>query len=156
MAISATRPQAMSPASASASRDMFRRMQPLVILVAVVLIVVLLAASGDMVLQRRVIFGLIHLVAVVGLYIFMGNSGVLNFSSAGFMAIGAYVSALLTMAPGVKATFLPTCRPGSPRSSSRRCGARSPAACRPAWSRCWSAYRSCACRALRRRSRRCR
>jgi branched-chain amino acid transport system permease protein len=44
---------------------------------------------------------------VVGLYIFMGNSGVLNFSSTGFMAIGAYASALLTMAPGVKATFLP-------------------------------------------------
>jgi branched-chain amino acid transport system permease protein len=82
-------------------------MQPLAILVAVVLIIVLLAAGGDMVLQRRVILGLIYLIAVVGLYIFMGNSGVLNFSSTGFMAIGAYVSALLTMAPGVKATFLP-------------------------------------------------
>jgi len=39
-----------------------------------------------------VILGLINVVAVVGLYIFMGNSGVLNFSSVAFMAIGAYTS----------------------------------------------------------------
>jgi branched-chain amino acid transport system permease protein len=37
----------------------------------------------------------------------MGNSGILNFSTIAFMAIGAYTSALLTMPPGMKSTFLP-------------------------------------------------
>ena len=84
-----------------AARDGLRRLVPLAALVGIVLAIVLLAGMGDIVLQRRVIFCLIHVVAVVGLYIFMGNSGVMNFSSAGFMAVGAYTSALLTMAPGM-------------------------------------------------------
>lgn len=90
-----------------AARDSLRRLVPLAVLVAVILVIVVLSGAGGIVLQRRVIFGLIHVVAVVGLYIFMGNSGVMNFSSAGFMAIGAYTSALLTMMPGMKSTFLP-------------------------------------------------
>ena len=47
------------------------------------------------------------LVGVVGLYVFAGNSGVFSFGNVGFMAIAAYVSALLTMAPGQKSVFLP-------------------------------------------------
>jgi branched-chain amino acid transport system permease protein len=90
-----------------AAQDGLRRLVPLAALVGIVLAIVLLAGMGDIVLQRRVIFCLVHVVAVVGLYIFMGNSGVMNFSSAGFMAVGAYTSALLTMAPGMKSTFLP-------------------------------------------------
>jgi branched-chain amino acid transport system permease protein len=37
----------------------------------------------------------------------MGNSGVMNFGSVAFMAIGAYASALTTMTPAAKRTFLP-------------------------------------------------
>jgi branched-chain amino acid transport system permease protein len=37
----------------------------------------------------------------------MGNSGVLNFASVGFMAIGAYAAALTTLPPMMKKTFLP-------------------------------------------------
>lgn len=88
-------------------REMIGRSSTFFILAAVVLAIVLVAHLGDIVLQRRVIFAMINLVAVVGLYIFMGNSGVLNFSNVGFMAIGAYTSALLTMMPGMKANFLP-------------------------------------------------
>lgn len=88
-------------------RDIVRRSATLLILVALVLAIVLLAQFGDIVMQRRVIYGLVNLVAVVGLYIFMGNSGVLNFSNVAFMAIGAYTSALLTMPPMMKGTFLP-------------------------------------------------
>lgn len=90
-----------------ASSERFRRLVPLLLLVGLVLAVVLLASMAGIVLQRRVTFGLINLVAVVSLYVFMGNSGILNFSTVGFMAIGAYTSALLTMAPNIKATFLP-------------------------------------------------
>jgi branched-chain amino acid transport system permease protein len=45
-------------------------------------------------------------VLVLGLQIFSGNSGILSFGHVGFMAIGAYVSALLTIPPVLKkATF---------------------------------------------------
>ena len=91
----------------SLARDALRRSGTLLVLVAFIVLVVLLAQYGGVVAQRRVIFGLVNLTSVVGLYIFMGNSGVLNFSSVGFMAIGAYTSALLTMAPSTKQTFLP-------------------------------------------------
>src|SRR4029078_9341880 len=46
-------------------------------------------------------------VAVVGLYVFVGNSGVLSFGNVAFMAVGAYVSALLTMMAAAKSVFLP-------------------------------------------------
>jgi branched-chain amino acid transport system permease protein len=88
-------------------RDAVKRSATLWVLVAAVLLIVLAAQYGGVVAQRRVIFGLVNVVAVVGLYIFMGNSGVLNFSNVAFMAIGAYTSALLTMPPGMKETFLP-------------------------------------------------
>ena len=84
-----------------------KRLVPLLILIAIVLAAVLLASTSGIVMQRRVIFGLVNLVAVVSLYIFMGNSGILNFSTIAFMAIGAYTSALLTMPPDMKSTFLP-------------------------------------------------
>lgn len=84
-----------------------RRLTPLLVLIAIVLVAVLLASTSGIVMQRRVIFALVNLVAVVSLYIFMGNSGILNFSTIAFMAIGAYTSALLTMPPGMKSTFLP-------------------------------------------------
>ena len=58
-------------------------------------------------MQRRITQGLINLVAVVGLYVFVGNSGVLSFGNVAFMAIGAYVSALLTMPAAAKGVFLP-------------------------------------------------
>lgn len=84
-----------------------RRLVPLVALAAIILAVILLGGLADTVMQRRVTFALVNLSAVVALYVFMGNSGILNFSTAGFMAIGAYTSALLTMLPAMKQTFLP-------------------------------------------------
>ena len=45
-------------------------------------------------------------VLVLGLQLFSGNSGILSFGHVAFMAIGAYVSALLTIPPALKgATF---------------------------------------------------
>jgi branched-chain amino acid transport system permease protein len=58
-------------------------------------------------MQRRATQALINLVAVVGLYVFVGNSGVLSFGNVAFMAVGAYVSALLTMKTTAKSVFLP-------------------------------------------------
>lgn len=83
------------------------RLAPLAILIVVVLVLAGLAEFAPTVVQRRMTQGLINLVAVVGLYVFVGNSGVLSFGNVAFMAIGAYVSALLTMPAAAKGVFLP-------------------------------------------------
>ncbi|MGE3872517.1 MAG: branched-chain amino acid ABC transporter permease, partial [Parvibaculaceae bacterium] len=78
--------------------------------VALIVIVLALAGAAEFapaVMQRRITQGLVYLVAVVGLYVFVGNSGVLSFGNVAFMAIGAYVSALLTMPATAKSVFLP-------------------------------------------------
>lgn len=83
------------------------RWAPLAILIAVVLVLAGAAEFAPTVMQRRITQGLINLVAVVGLYVFVGNSGVLSFGNVAFMAIGAYASALLTMSTAAKGVFLP-------------------------------------------------
>jgi branched-chain amino acid transport system permease protein len=88
-------------------REGAARLAPLVLLVALVIAVACAATFAPIILQRRVTQALIMLVGVVGLYVFAGNSGVFSFGNVGFMAIAAYVSALLTMAPGQKSVFLP-------------------------------------------------
>ena len=91
----------------SAMREGAARLAPLILLVALVIVVASAATFAPIILQRRVTQALIMLVGVVGLYVFAGNSGVFSFGNVGFMAIAAYVSALLTMAPGQKSVFLP-------------------------------------------------
>jgi branched-chain amino acid transport system permease protein len=58
-------------------------------------------------LDRSISEGLITLIIVIGLYVFIGNSGVYSFGHITFMAVGAYATAILTMNPAVKHTFVP-------------------------------------------------
>lgn len=63
-------------------------------------------ATNGPVFELAFQLALIYLVMVLALQTFSGNSGVLSFGHVGFVAVGAYVSALLTIPPGVKdATF---------------------------------------------------
>ncbi|PVA09453.1 branched-chain amino acid ABC transporter permease [Pelagivirga sediminicola] len=79
-----------------------------VILSAILLGLVLLATFfGDKALARMAAETLIRVVLVVGLWIFVGNSGIISFGHAGYMAIGAYCSAWLTLKPQMKSLFLP-------------------------------------------------
>jgi len=80
---------------------------PLIALALAIIAIALLASLAPTVLQRRATQGLINLVAVIGLYVFAGNSGILSFGNVAFMAVGAYVSALLTMKASAKSVFLP-------------------------------------------------
>jgi branched-chain amino acid transport system permease protein len=57
--------------------------------------------------QQIVTIFLIDLVAVVATGIYVGNSGIMSFGHVGFMGIGAYLSALLTIPPATKAIMLP-------------------------------------------------
>ena len=54
-------------------------------------------ATGDGLLARTVTDALIRVVLVIGLYIFIGNSGVLSFGHIAFMLVGAYGTAWLTL-----------------------------------------------------------
>jgi branched-chain amino acid transport system permease protein len=67
----------------------------------------LAAASASPVLERVATTMLINLVVVVGLYVFIGNSGVLSFGHTSFMAIGAYAAALVTIPRVAKEFLLP-------------------------------------------------
>lgn len=58
-------------------------------------------------LARLATLYLIYVTAVVGMQIYSGNSGIISFGHAGFMALGAYGSALLTIQPAVISTSLP-------------------------------------------------
>ena len=51
---------------------------------------------------------LILSIFVVAWHIWMGNSGITSFGHASFFAVGAYVTAILTMPPEIKETALPS------------------------------------------------
>ena len=110
-----------------ALRDSAARLAPLILLFALVILVAGAASFAPLILQRRVTQALIMLVGVVGLYVFAGNSGVFSFGNVGFMAIAAYVSALVTMAPGRSQSSCQTCRNSLRSNTGRRQPARSPA-----------------------------
>ncbi len=78
---------------------------------ALLSLIVFLASFGSLAQQRIVTVMLINLVFVVGLYVFVGNSGVLSFGHASFMGIGAYTTALLTI-PEIQKNFLLPSLPG--------------------------------------------
>lgn len=80
----------------------------LCILIVPLLIVGVVAEIIDNLMFERVVITLfINLTLVMGLQIFMGNSGILSFAHIGFMGIGAYASVLFTMMPRLKAIALP-------------------------------------------------
>jgi branched-chain amino acid transport system permease protein len=49
---------------------------------------------------------LIMVILTLGNQIFTGNSGVISYGHVGFMAVGAYVSAVFTVPPAIKESFL--------------------------------------------------
>lgn len=72
----------------------------------------LLAATGASLFfpgggERLVALFMINVIAVLGIGVYAGNSGIVSFGHVGFMAIGAYASGLLTMNPIVQKTALP-------------------------------------------------
>src|SRR4029078_64529 len=76
-------------------------------LVAIVALIYLATVfSGSILLGQFVTRMYIYLVLVVGLQVFMGNTNILCFPHVGFMGIGAYVSAVCSMAPFQKTISL--------------------------------------------------
>jgi branched-chain amino acid transport system permease protein len=75
-------------------------------LIALVAAAELLSAWSPAV-HTFVISTLINVVIVVGLFVFIGNSGVVSFGQISFMALGAYATGLLTTLPSRKEFLLP-------------------------------------------------
>jgi branched-chain amino acid transport system permease protein len=87
--------------------ELVRRLwTPIALSAALLAIVVAVWATGDGILARTVTDALIRVVLVVGLYIFIGNSGVLSFGHITFMLVGAYGTAWLTLSPFKKSFAL--------------------------------------------------
>ncbi|HZK25333.1 MAG TPA: branched-chain amino acid ABC transporter permease [Oscillospiraceae bacterium] len=53
----------------------------------------------------------ITLIMTLGFQLYMGNSGILNWSYVGYVGIGAFTSAIFSMTPAVKAMQIPTMYP---------------------------------------------
>jgi branched-chain amino acid transport system permease protein len=88
-----------------------RRADSLVALAAPLLLVVAVAALGSQLNPvRQLEFGdaLVSVSIVVALYVFVGNSGVLSFGHISFVAVGAYLSGILTLDVEQKNLILPT------------------------------------------------
>ncbi len=80
---------------------------PLVISFGLVMMAVIFSAIDDTALNWTVTEVLIRVVLVVGIYIFVGNSGILSFGHIGFAAIGAYAVAWQTCCPVFKPLRFP-------------------------------------------------
>ena len=80
---------------------------PVLLIAILIIFTVLVTIFGDKSLARMAAQTSIRVTFVVGLWIFVGNSGLISFGHAGFMAIGAYGSAWLTLRPQMKSLLLP-------------------------------------------------
>ncbi len=80
---------------------------PVILIALLVVIAILTALFGSGSFARTVTEIFIRVAFVVGLYIFIGNSGVISFGHAGFMCIGAYAAAWFTVPPMMKKVLLP-------------------------------------------------
>ena len=76
----------------------------LLIVSAVAVAVVLMGSPTDL---RILTVFLINVIAAIALQSYTGNCGVISFGHVGFMALGAYGSALFTADPAIKASGIP-------------------------------------------------
>ncbi|MGE0006110.1 MAG: branched-chain amino acid ABC transporter permease [Parvibaculaceae bacterium] len=85
-----------------------RTVSTLIILVLILLaIAVATKLAGSRPFERTVVEMFIRVMLVAGLYIFVGNSGVISFGHMGFMCLGAYAAAWFTIPPVMKQVTLP-------------------------------------------------
>lgn len=89
---------------------MSRMPQWLATAVALLVPLVVIAGVTDLVgttlIERIITTMFINLVIVLGLQAYMGNSGIVSFAHIGFMGIGAYAAAVLSMPPDLKVMTL--------------------------------------------------
>lgn len=80
---------------------------PILLSLVLVAIALITVWTGSRPFNQTVIDLFVRVTLVVGLYIFIGNSGVLSFGHIGFTCLGAYAAAWLTINPIMKQSSLP-------------------------------------------------
>jgi branched-chain amino acid transport system permease protein len=79
---------------------------PIVLIMVLLVMAALTYQFGSRSFNRTVVEMLINIMVVVGLYVFVGNSGLLSFGHISFMCLGAYMTAWLTIPPMMKGVTL--------------------------------------------------
>src|ERR1700757_2550713 len=75
---------------------------PIVLILALLVLAALTYQFGSRPLNRTAVEMFINIMVVVGLYVFVGNSGLLSFGHISLMCLGAYMTAWLTIPPVMK------------------------------------------------------
>ena len=84
-----------------------RRLPELLAPMLLVLATALLGLAVSSYLQAYFLDTLIKVAIVVGLYVFIGNSGVLSFGTISFVALGAWTAGVLTVPEDQKKITMP-------------------------------------------------
>jgi branched-chain amino acid transport system permease protein len=87
-----------------------RRLDPLLQLAGPMVLVVIAGLLTTVASRSTSIYLVNAIVAaaiVVGIYVFVGNSGVISFGHVSFVAVGAFAAGVLTVPPELKAAVLP-------------------------------------------------
>ncbi|HLE13118.1 MAG TPA: branched-chain amino acid ABC transporter permease [Anaerolineales bacterium] len=94
------------------ARTLVQRNTTPILLAALLLFITIVAEMlGINLIVRIVTVMFTSLILVLGLQLFMGNSGILSFAHIGFMGIGAYASVLFSMTPQAKQLSIPSLYP---------------------------------------------
>jgi branched-chain amino acid transport system permease protein len=83
-----------------------RHQTPLILIMAIIALAGLSLLGNFSALSMTLVEMMIRIVVVVGMYIFIGNSGVVSFGHIGFMCIGAYGAAWASADPMFKQIML--------------------------------------------------
>ena len=87
-------------------RSMLRGLvTPLLLILGVAIVTFLGVLGGDQ-MQTSLTEMLIRMVVVVGMWVFVGNSGIISFGHVGFMCVGGYAAAWATVDPNWKSIML--------------------------------------------------
>jgi len=87
--------------------NLVRRFAEVLVPALLVLATALLALEVSSYLQAYFLDTLIKVAIVVGLYVFIGNSGVLSFGQISFVAVGAWTAGVLTVPRAAKPIAMP-------------------------------------------------
>ena len=79
---------------------------PIILIVALLIMAALTYQFGSRGFNRTAVEMFINIMIVVGLYVFVGNSGLLSFGHISFMCLGAYMTAWLAIPPVMKSITL--------------------------------------------------
>jgi len=85
----------------------FRSFWPCLAWIVLIAVLTFAISSISPAMARIATDTLIKLIMVTGLYIFIGNSGILSFGHGAFLIVSAYASAWLTTPPMMKKVILP-------------------------------------------------